>query len=67
MRWDALRLDTAPDHQAAGAPNQAAGAPALFERAAIARTFDTPGIGLGATDWLAARASHAGDGGGDQA
>ena len=36
MRWDTLRL-TAP------ASGDAA-APALFERAAVARTFDTPGF-----------------------
>jgi DNA repair photolyase len=37
MRWDSLRLagDSAPEGQAT---------PALFERAAITRTFDTPGF-----------------------
>jgi DNA repair photolyase len=41
MRWDSLRLDGAPADQPPGA-GQAA--PALFERDAIARTFDTPGF-----------------------
>ncbi|MGO8957884.1 MAG: intein-containing Rv2578c family radical SAM protein [Streptosporangiaceae bacterium] len=36
MRWDSLRLTEAASGQAA--------APALFERAAVARTFDTPGF-----------------------
>ncbi|HTS97911.1 MAG TPA: intein-containing Rv2578c family radical SAM protein [Streptosporangiaceae bacterium] len=40
MRWDSLRLD---DGQATGPPGSAA-APALFERDAVARTFDTPGF-----------------------
>ncbi len=40
MRWDSLRLDGGPADPPAGA-NQA---PALFEREAIARTFDTPGF-----------------------
>jgi DNA repair photolyase len=37
MRWDSLRLagDSAPEGQAT---------PALFERAAVTRTFDTPGF-----------------------
>src|SRR5499427_705327 len=35
MRWDALRSDGAD-------PNQAGDASALFERGAVARTFDTP-------------------------
>jgi DNA repair photolyase len=39
MRWDSLRLDGVPADQPPGA-GQAA--PALFERDAIARTFDTP-------------------------
>jgi DNA repair photolyase len=38
MRWDSLRLDGSPADRAAGT-NQA---PALFERDAVARTFDTP-------------------------
>jgi DNA repair photolyase len=39
MRWDGLRLDrTGPETEAGGA----AAAPALFERDAVARTFDTP-------------------------
>jgi DNA repair photolyase len=41
MRWDSLRLDAS---QADGSPGSGAGAPALFERDAIARTFDTPGF-----------------------
>ncbi len=43
MRWDSLRLS---DGQASGPPGSAgsAGAPALFERDAVARTFDTPGF-----------------------
>jgi DNA repair photolyase len=40
MRWDSLRLNGDQD---AGAPPSAA-APALFERDAVARTFDTPGF-----------------------
>jgi DNA repair photolyase len=40
MRWDSLRLSSDQD---AGAPSPAA-APALFERDAVARTFDTPGF-----------------------
>ena len=38
MRWDSLRLDGRPADPVAGT-NQA---PALFERDAVARTFDTP-------------------------
>jgi DNA repair photolyase len=34
MRWDGMRLT----------PDAPAGAPALFERGAVARTFDTPGF-----------------------
>jgi DNA repair photolyase len=41
MRWDSLRLDAS---QADGSPASGAGAPALFERHAVARTFDTPGF-----------------------
>jgi DNA repair photolyase len=41
MRWDSLRLDAT---QADGSPGSGAGAPALFEREAVARTFDTPGF-----------------------
>jgi DNA repair photolyase len=41
MRWDNLRLDAS---QADGSPASGAGAPALFERDAVARTFDTPGF-----------------------
>jgi DNA repair photolyase len=37
MRWDSLRLT--PDGS-----NDAGGTPALFERAAVTRTFDTPGF-----------------------
>jgi DNA repair photolyase len=40
MRWDSLRLSGDQD---AGAPSSVA-APALFERDAVARTFDTPGF-----------------------
>jgi DNA repair photolyase len=40
MRWDTLRLD---DGQADGRPEPGS-APALFERGAVARTFDTPGF-----------------------
>jgi DNA repair photolyase len=40
VRWDALRQDQAATP---GRPGQAA-APALFERGAVARTFDTPGF-----------------------
>src|ERR1700720_349192 len=41
MRWDSLRLEAS---QADGSPGSGAGAPALFERDAVARTFDTPGF-----------------------
>ncbi len=41
MRWDSLRLDAS---QSDGSPGSGAGAPALFERNAVARTFDTPGF-----------------------
>ena len=41
MRWDSLRLDAS---QADGSPGSGAGAPALFERESVARTFDTPGF-----------------------
>jgi DNA repair photolyase len=41
MRWDSLRLDAS---QADGSPGPGASAPALFERGAVARTFDTPGF-----------------------
>ncbi len=41
MRWDSLRLNAS---QADGSPGSGAGAPALFERDAVARTFDTPGF-----------------------
>ena len=50
MRWDSLRLhgtdaDSGPGAGAgAGAPTGTARAPALFERDAVARTFDTPGF-----------------------
>ena len=40
MRWDSLRLS---NDQEPGAPGSAS-APALFERDAVARTFDTPGF-----------------------
>jgi DNA repair photolyase len=41
MRWDSLRLDAASADLPSGT---APAAPALFERDAIARTFDTPGF-----------------------
>src|SRR5215469_1193142 len=41
MRWDSLRLDEGPPGGPAGSGPTA---PALFERDAIARTFDTPGF-----------------------
>ena len=41
MRWDSLRLDAS---QADGSPASGAGPAALFERDAVARTFDTPGF-----------------------
>jgi DNA repair photolyase len=40
MRWDSLRLS---NDQEPGTPGSAS-APALFERDAVARTFDTPGF-----------------------
>jgi DNA repair photolyase len=40
MRWDSLRLT---NDQESGPPGSAS-APALFERDAVARTFDTPGF-----------------------
>ncbi len=40
MRWDSLRLNGEPGEGSPG-PGQA---PALFERDAVARTFDTPGF-----------------------
>ena len=48
MRWDGLRLhgadaDAGPE-PGAGRPSGTATAPALFERDAVARTFDTPGF-----------------------
>jgi DNA repair photolyase len=46
MRWDSLRLDGAGQdgqHEPDGKP-AAAQPPALFERDAVARTFDTPGF-----------------------
>jgi DNA repair photolyase len=41
MRWDSLRLNAS---QADESPGPDAAAPALFERDAVARTFDTPGF-----------------------
>ena len=41
MRWDSLRLDEGPPGGPAGS---GPAAPALFERDAVARTFDTPGF-----------------------
>jgi DNA repair photolyase len=40
MRWDSLRLNGEPGE----GPPGAGSAPALFERDAVARTFDTPGF-----------------------
>ncbi len=42
MRWDSLRLDD--DDGQTGAPTRVGQTPALFERDAVARTFDTPGF-----------------------
>jgi DNA repair photolyase len=42
MRWDSLRLDGVPANPPP--PGTVSAAPALFERDAIARTFDTPGF-----------------------
>ncbi len=39
MRWDGMRIEAGPDGDRPGA-----GAPALFERGAVTRTFDTPGF-----------------------
>jgi DNA repair photolyase len=45
MRWDAMRIQADAAAGPAAAGNQAAGtAPALFERSAVARSFDTPGF-----------------------
>ncbi len=41
MRWDSLRLD---EGQPGGSRRIRAGAPALFARGAVTRTFDTPGF-----------------------
>src|SRR6516165_2818146 len=41
MRWDSLRLD---EGQPGGPAGSGPAAPALFERDAVARTFDTPGF-----------------------
>src|SRR6516225_8147914 len=41
MRWDSLRLDQG---QPGGPAGSGPAAPALFERDAVARTFDTPGF-----------------------
>jgi DNA repair photolyase len=41
MRWDSLRLD---EGQGSGGPAGSGQTPALFERDAVARTFDTPGF-----------------------
>src|ERR1700676_2828913 len=45
MRWDGIRIDTggAGQPSAAGRPG-ADTPPALFERGAVARSFDTPGF-----------------------
>ncbi len=45
MRWDGIRIDTGGPGQPAAAGRPAADtAPALFERGAVARSFDTPGF-----------------------
>jgi DNA repair photolyase len=45
MRWDGIRIDTGGPGQPAAAGRPAAdAAPALFERGAVARSFDTPGF-----------------------
>jgi len=44
MRWDSLRLSNDQDPGAPGSAPGSASAPALFERDAVARTFDTPGF-----------------------
>jgi DNA repair photolyase len=50
MRWDSMRIDTAGAGQraaggpAVGGPAVGGPAPALFERSAVARSFDTPGF-----------------------
>jgi DNA repair photolyase len=41
MRWDSLRLD---EGQGGSGPAGSGATPALFERDAVARTFDTPGF-----------------------
>jgi len=42
MRWDSLRLDRGPDRL--DRPPGSGAVPALFDREAVARTFDTPGF-----------------------
>ncbi|HEY4849221.1 MAG TPA: intein-containing Rv2578c family radical SAM protein [Streptosporangiaceae bacterium] len=45
MRWDGIRIDTGGPGQPSAAGHQGAtSAPALFERGAMARSFDTPGF-----------------------
>jgi len=46
MRWNELRIqpDTPSGPGSPGAPEGRPAAPALFERGAITRTFDTPGF-----------------------
>src|ERR1022692_612813 len=45
MRWDAMRIQADEAAQPPSAGHQgAASAPALFERSAVARSFDTPGF-----------------------
>jgi DNA repair photolyase len=44
MRWDSLRLDGSQADSTDGTAADATAAPALFERDAVARTFDTPGF-----------------------
>jgi DNA repair photolyase len=44
MRWDAIRIGPDEPDQPAAGRRAAAAAPALFERGAVARSFDTPGF-----------------------
>jgi DNA repair photolyase len=44
MRWDHMRLDE-PESEDGAASGSGTGGHALFDRGAVARTFDTPGFG----------------------
>jgi DNA repair photolyase len=44
MRWDSLRLDDGEPGEPGESAARSGQAPALFERDAVARTFDTPGF-----------------------